>query len=87
MRGAMAVTAALLHFFFEKAISVRASVISGVASIALLVGNVSAQTVALTNATVIDGSGASMQRGMTIVIKGSRSETWGRRLRRPRAQP
>jgi imidazolonepropionase-like amidohydrolase len=77
MRCAKAVTAALLYVSFDKAISMWASFIAGVTSIALLVGNVSAQTIALTNATVIDGSGASMQRGVTIVLEGGRIRDMG----------
>ena len=83
MRGAKAVIAALLCVSFDKTISIRASFIAGVTGAALLAGCASAQTVALTNATVIDGSGASMQRGVTIVVEGGRIREMGASAQAP----
>jgi imidazolonepropionase-like amidohydrolase len=83
MRGAKAVIAALLCVSFDKTISIRASCIAGVTGAALLAGCASAQTVALTNATVIDGSGASMQRGVTIVVEGGRIREMGASAQAP----
>ena len=83
MRGAKAVIAALLCVSFDKTISIRASFIAGVTGAALLAGCASAQTVALTNATVIDGSGASMQRGVTIVVEAGRIRDMGASAQAP----
>ena len=77
-----AVIAALLCVSFDKTISIRTSSIAGVSG-ALLAGCASAQTVALTNATVIDGSGASMQRGVTIVVEGGRIRDMGASAQAP----
>jgi hypothetical protein len=48
------------------------TVLAGLAAAALSISSASAQTVALTNATVIDGSGAPPQSGITIVMEGGR---------------
>ncbi len=50
----------------------RAVVFAGLAAAAVFCGGASAQTVALTNATVIDGTGAAAQRGVTIVMENGR---------------
>jgi imidazolonepropionase-like amidohydrolase len=51
----------------------RVQLIAGIAAASLIcAGGATAQTVALTNATVIDGSGAPAQAGVTIVMEGGR---------------
>jgi imidazolonepropionase-like amidohydrolase len=63
---------------------VRAGLIAAVTGTALLTGSAAlAQGIALTNASLIDGSGAAMQRGVTIVIEGGRIVDIGPSARAP----
>ena len=80
MRGALA---ARLSLAFGRAISARASLIAGVTGTTMLAGSAFAQGIALTNASLIDGSGAAMQRGVTIVIEGGRIVDMGLSVRAP----
>ena len=68
---------------FGRAISARASLIAGVTGTTLLAGSAFAQSIALTNASLIDGSGAAMQRGVTIVIEGGRIVDMGLSVQAP----
>jgi imidazolonepropionase-like amidohydrolase len=49
----------------------------------MLAGSAFAQSIVLTNASLIDGSGAAMQRGVTIVIDGGRIVDMGVSVRAP----
>jgi imidazolonepropionase-like amidohydrolase len=69
--------------FFDRATRVRASLIAAMTATALLTGSAFAQGIALTNASLIDGSGAAMQRGVTIVIEGGRIVDMGPSARAP----
>jgi imidazolonepropionase-like amidohydrolase len=81
MRGALA---AARHFAdFNKAMSARASFFAGLIGTLLLAGSAFAQSIALTNANLIDGSGAAMQRGVTIIIDGGRIVDMGVSVRVP----
>jgi imidazolonepropionase-like amidohydrolase len=61
----------------------RAFLIVGVVASFIHGGTAAAQTVALTNATVIDGSGAAAQPGVTIVMEGGRIRDIGRSVQPP----
>jgi imidazolonepropionase-like amidohydrolase len=61
----------------------RAFLIVGVVASFIHGGTAAAQTVALTNATVIDGSGAAAQPGITIVMQGGRISDIGRSVQPP----
>jgi len=60
----------------------RASLLAGLIAAASLCGSASAQTIALTNATLIDGSGAAAQPNVTIVMENGRIRDLG-----PSVQP
>jgi imidazolonepropionase-like amidohydrolase len=80
MRGALV---ARLSPAFGRAMSARASLIAAVTGTTLLTGSAFAQGIALTNANLIDGSGAAMQPGVTIVIEGGRIVDMGPSVRAP----
>ena len=80
MRGALA---ARLSPAFGRAMSARASLIAAVTGTTLLTGSAFAQGIALTNANLIDGSGAAMQPGVTIIIEGGRIVDMGLSVRAP----
>ena len=81
MRGARA--AARHSSVFSKAISAHTSFIAGLIWTTLLAGSASAQDTVLTNANLIDGTGAAMQPGVTIVIEGGRIAEMGLSVRAP----
>jgi imidazolonepropionase-like amidohydrolase len=68
---------------FSKAISARASFIAGLIGTTLLAGSAFAQGIVLTNASLIDGNGGALQRGVTIVIEGGRIVDMGLSVRAP----
>jgi imidazolonepropionase-like amidohydrolase len=59
------------------------SFIAGLIGTALLAGSAFAQGIVLTNASLIDGHGAPLQRGVTIVIEGGRIVDMGSSVRAP----
>src|SRR6185295_4999590 len=60
----------------------RASLLAGLTVANLLTANAIAQTIVLTNTTVIDGTGAPAQAGVTIVMENGRIRDMG-----PAVQP
>jgi imidazolonepropionase-like amidohydrolase len=68
---------------FGRAMSARASLFAAVTGTTLLTGGAFAQGIALTNVNLIDGSGAAMQPGVTIVIEGGRIVDMGPSVRAP----
>jgi imidazolonepropionase-like amidohydrolase len=68
---------------WAAAISACARFIAGLIGTTLLAGSAFAQGIVLTNASLIDGSGAAMQRGVTIVIEGGRIVDMGLSVRAP----
>ena len=61
----------------------RASLVAGLVAAALGSCSAAAQTIALTNATLIDGSGAPAQPGITIVMEGGRIRDIGSSVHAP----
>jgi imidazolonepropionase-like amidohydrolase len=59
------------------------SVFAGVVAALLLSGAAAAQTIALTNATLIDGTGSPAQTGVTIVLEGGRIRDMGPSVQAP----
>ena len=65
------------------ALSAGASFIAGLIGTTLFAGSAIAQAIVLTNASLIDGSGTALQRGVTIVMDGGRIVDMGGSVRAP----
>ena len=61
------------------------SIVAGLIAAAICSGSAAAQSIALTNATLIDGSGSPPQSGVTIVMEGGRIRDIGPSAQAPAA--
>ena len=61
----------------------RASLFAGLIATTVFGGSTAAQTIALTNATLIDGTGSPAQSGVTIVMEGGRIRDIGPSVQAP----